>query len=61
MLSRNPDWAVNFDMDPEAARKTRCEMFARITASKARVGGDHFPFFGNRVASGNGKDCSCGL
>ena len=56
LFARNPDWAVTFDMDPEAARKTRREMFARITASNALVGGFHFPFpaFGNMVASGNG-------
>ena len=56
LFARNPDWAVTFDMDPEAARRTRREMFARITASNALVGGFHFPFpaFGAMVASGNG-------
>lgn len=56
LFARNPDWAVTFDMDAEAARKVRREVFQRITASNAMLGGFHFPFpaFGRMAASGNG-------
>lgn len=56
LFARNPDWAVTFDMDAEAARKVRREVFARITASNAMVGGFHFPFpaFGRMATSGSG-------
>ncbi|GAA4422878.1 MBL fold metallo-hydrolase [Acidovorax lacteus] len=56
LFARNPDWAVTFDMDAEAARKVRRQVFERITASNALVGGFHFPFpaFGRMTASGNG-------
>lgn len=56
LFARNPDWAVTFDMDAEAARKVRRQMFERITAGNALVGGFHFPFpaFGRMAASGNG-------
>ena len=54
--ARNPDWAVTFDMDAEAARRVRRATFERIVASNAMVGGFHFPFpaFGRAVVSGNG-------
>ena len=56
LFARNPDWAVTFDMDAEAARKVRRETFQRIVASNAMVGGFHFPFpaFGRMVAGGPG-------
>jgi glyoxylase-like metal-dependent hydrolase (beta-lactamase superfamily II) len=56
LFARNPDWAVTFDMDAEAARKTRREVFQRIVSSNAMVGGFHFPFpaFGRMAAQGNG-------
>lgn len=56
LFVRNPDWAVQFDMDAEAARKTRREVLARIVGSNALVGGFHFPFpaFGRVAAAGNG-------
>lgn len=56
LFARNPDWAVTFDMDAEAARKVRRQMFERVTAGNALVGGFHFPFpaFGRMAASGNG-------
>ena len=56
LFARNPDWAVTFDMDAEAARKTRREVFQRIVANNAMVGGYHFPFpaFGRLAAQGNG-------
>jgi len=56
LFARNPDWAVTFDMDAEAARQVRRATFARIVASNATIGGYHFPFpaFGRAVAQGNG-------
>jgi hypothetical protein len=47
---------VTFDMDAEAARKVRREMFNRIVESDSLVGGFHFPFpaFGRKVVAGNG-------
>jgi glyoxylase-like metal-dependent hydrolase (beta-lactamase superfamily II) len=56
LFARNPDWAVTFDMDAEAARKVRRDIFSRIVSSDAMVGGFHFPFpaFGRVAASGNG-------
>lgn len=56
LFARNPDWAVSFDMDAEAARKVRREILARIVTSQSLVGGFHFPFpaLGRMVASGQG-------
>jgi glyoxylase-like metal-dependent hydrolase (beta-lactamase superfamily II) len=56
LFARNPDWAVTFDMDAEAARKVRREVFQRIAASNALMGGFHFPFpaFGRMAALGDG-------
>jgi glyoxylase-like metal-dependent hydrolase (beta-lactamase superfamily II) len=58
LFARNPDWAVTFDMDAEAARKSRRAVFERIVASNAMLGGYHFPFpaFGRAVAAGRGYD-----
>jgi glyoxylase-like metal-dependent hydrolase (beta-lactamase superfamily II) len=56
LFARNPDWAVQFDMDADAARKVRREMFQRIVETQAMVGGFHFPFpaLGRMVTAGNG-------
>ncbi len=56
LFARNPDWAVTFDMDAEAARKVRREVLQRIVDAKAMIGGFHFPFpaFGQAVAQGSG-------
>lgn len=56
LFARNPDWAVAFDMDAEAARLTRRAVFERVVASNAMVGGYHFPFpaMGRMVAQGQG-------
>jgi glyoxylase-like metal-dependent hydrolase (beta-lactamase superfamily II) len=56
LFARNPDWAVAFDMDAEAARKTRRMAFERIVARNAMVGGFHFPFpaVGRMTVSGLG-------
>lgn len=43
LFARNPDWAVMFDMDAEAARRTRREVFARLAERGTLVGGYHFP------------------
>ena len=58
LFARNPDWAVSFDMDAEAARKSRRAVFERVVASNAMLGGFHFPFpaFGRAVAAGRGYD-----
>lgn len=55
LFACNPDWAATFDMDAEAARKVRRDVLQRIAASKAMLGGFHFPFpaFGRMAASGN--------
>jgi glyoxylase-like metal-dependent hydrolase (beta-lactamase superfamily II) len=56
LFARNPDWAVQFDMDAELARQVRRATFQRIVQTNAMVGGFHFPFpaFGRAVAQGNG-------
>jgi glyoxylase-like metal-dependent hydrolase (beta-lactamase superfamily II) len=56
LFARNPDWAVQFDMDAEAARQVRRATFQRIVQSNALIGGFHFPFpaFGRAAAQGNG-------
>lgn len=56
LFARNPDWAVSFDMDAEAARQVRRATLQRITAANALIGGYHFPFpaFGRTVAAGAG-------
>jgi glyoxylase-like metal-dependent hydrolase (beta-lactamase superfamily II) len=56
LFARNPDWAVTFDMDAEAARKVRRETFQRIVAGNAMVGGFHFPFpaMGRMAVAGSG-------
>lgn len=56
LFARNPDWAVTFDMDAEAARQVRRATFGRLVSANAMVGGFHFPFpaFGRMAAQGNG-------
>jgi glyoxylase-like metal-dependent hydrolase (beta-lactamase superfamily II) len=56
LFARNPDWAVQFDMDAEAARKTRRAVFERVVARNAMVGGFHFPFpaMGRMARQGGG-------
>lgn len=56
LFARNPDWAVTFDMDAEAARKVRRAVFERAVANRSLLGGFHFPFpaFGRMVAQGSG-------
>ena len=56
LFARNPDWAVSFDMDAEAARRVRRATLQRVVETQALVGGYHFPFpaFGRIVAQGEG-------
>jgi glyoxylase-like metal-dependent hydrolase (beta-lactamase superfamily II) len=56
LFARNPDWAVQFDMDAEAARVTRRKVFDMVIAEKMMVGGYHFPFpaFGALEKMGTG-------
>ena len=56
LFARNPDWAVMFDMDAEAARRTRREVFARLAERGGLVGGYHFPgpAMGRPKAQGQG-------
>jgi glyoxylase-like metal-dependent hydrolase (beta-lactamase superfamily II) len=58
LFARNPDWAVQFDMNAEAARETRRKMFDMVIAEKMLAGGFHFPFpaFGRVEKLGNGYD-----
>lgn len=39
----NPDWQVQFDMDPAQARTTRHALLQRMTQEGGWVGGYHFP------------------
>ena len=56
LFARNPEWAVMFDMDPNAARITRRRVFDALVGSRALTGGFHFPFpaFGTMEAAGSG-------
>lgn len=56
LFARNPDWAVMFDMDPQAARATRRRVFEQIVKDKMLAGGYHFPFpaFGTIEPAGQG-------
>lgn len=58
LFARNPDWAVQFDMNAEAARETRRKMFEMVVNEKMLAGGFHFPFpaFGRVEKLGNGYD-----
>ncbi|MBS7781214.1 MBL fold metallo-hydrolase [Acidovorax sp. CCYZU-2555] len=43
LFVRNPDWQVQFDMDPAQARTTRHALLARMAQEGGLVGGFHFP------------------
>ena len=43
LFVRNPDWQVQFDMDPARARTTRHALLARMAQEGGLVGGFHFP------------------
>jgi glyoxylase-like metal-dependent hydrolase (beta-lactamase superfamily II) len=58
LFARNPDWAVQFDMNADAARDVRRKTFDMVVNEKMIAGGFHFPFpaFGRIEKMGNGFD-----
>jgi glyoxylase-like metal-dependent hydrolase (beta-lactamase superfamily II) len=58
LFARNPDWAVQFDMNADAARDVRRKTFDMMVNEKMIAGGFHFPFpaFGRIEKMGNGFD-----
>lgn len=58
LFARNPDWAVQFDMNADAAREARRKVFDMIVSDRVMAGGFHFPFpaFGRIERLGNGYD-----
>ena len=58
LFVKNPDWQVQFDMNPEQARITRHTLLARLAADKDWVGGYHFPLpaIGQLQKSGAGYE-----
>ena len=56
LFARNPDWAVQFDMNAEDARVARRKVFDMIASERVMAGGFHFPFpaFGRVEKLGNG-------
>ncbi len=56
LFASNPDWAVQFDMDAEAARVVRRKVFDMMANDKVIAGGFHFPFpaMGGIEKAGNG-------
>lgn len=46
LFVQNPDWQVQFDMNPEQARATRHALLGRLAAEGDWVGGYHFPLPG---------------
>ena len=58
LFARNPDWAVQFDMNADAARDVRRKTFEMVVNDKMMAGGFHFPFpaFGRIEKLGAGYD-----
>ncbi|MCZ7561070.1 MAG: MBL fold metallo-hydrolase [Burkholderiaceae bacterium] len=58
LFVRNPDWAVRFDMDAEAARLTRRRLLEAAVTGDWIVGGYHLPApgLGRIVRRGSGYD-----
>jgi hypothetical protein len=58
LFVRNPDWAVAFDMDAEAARVTRRRLADMVIREKMLLSGFHLPgaAIGSLVNRGNGYD-----
>lgn len=56
LFVRQPDWAVQFDMDPEAARQVRRRVLENAADAGTLVGGFHFPFpaVGKVLKAGSG-------
>lgn len=58
LFVRNPDWAVMFDMDAEAARQTRRKLSEMVVNENLLLAGYHLPGagIGTLVRRGNGYD-----
>ncbi|WP_019561247.1 MBL fold metallo-hydrolase [Caldimonas manganoxidans] len=58
LFVRQPDWAVTFDMDPQAARAVRHKILSMAAQEGVTVGGYHFPFpaFGQLQRQAQGYD-----
>ena len=58
LFVRNPDWAVMFDMDAEAARQTRRRLADQVIREKMLLAGYHLTgsAIGNLSVRGNGYD-----
>ena len=58
LFVRNPDWAVAFDADPEAARKVRRSLMELAVKENLLVAGYHLtlPGIGRLTPRGNGYD-----
>jgi glyoxylase-like metal-dependent hydrolase (beta-lactamase superfamily II) len=58
LFVRNPDWAVMFDMDPEAARLTRRRLSEMVVNENLLLAGYHLPGagIGTLVRRGEGYD-----
>jgi glyoxylase-like metal-dependent hydrolase (beta-lactamase superfamily II) len=58
LFARNPDWAVQFDMNAEEARAARRRVFEMFVSERVMAGGFHFPFpaFGRVEKLGNGYE-----
>lgn len=58
LFVRHPDWAVVFDADPEAARRTRRQIMELAVRESALVAGYHLPqpAIGRLVPRGSGYD-----
>ncbi|MEA2905104.1 MAG: hypothetical protein QOI12_2491 [Alphaproteobacteria bacterium] len=46
LFARHPDWAANFDQDPQQAVATRRKVYDMLVAEKFLVQGFHYPFPG---------------
>lgn len=58
LFVRNPDWAIQFDMDAQAARATRRRLLEQAVAEDWTVAGYHlqYPAVGRIVRRGQGYD-----
>jgi len=58
LFVRNPDWAVMFDMDAEAARQTRRQISEKVVNENLLLAGYHLPgaAIGTLVRRGGGYD-----
>jgi glyoxylase-like metal-dependent hydrolase (beta-lactamase superfamily II) len=56
LFVRNPQWAVRFDMDAEAAAETRVKLLDEVASDDILIAGYHFPFpaTGHVVKDGDG-------